>query len=578
MNNLALKIDEDIPLEILADEKFDLKQSIIVSREILDNLVDDDSYEYRLKLEFDEDIWILPYNGGTLSFDFNKLHHLLNKINNQNSLENILRVKCWIASILRSVSSNRAATLYKRLLDAIEKTNFFKVDKADDFAEYIRDAHFTDIYKLSFIQVTLNFLDFNLQYELYEIYDGTFYELSNSLNIKKNVRTLPAVKDVITFSEWLDHFYKTEMEKEETSSLLMRFYPVVIWWKLSSIIPLRPSEFCEIKRDSFGTDENPYLLKIPRKKNKKNVQVINEITISEELGNIINDYLEKTKKFGKTKTLISYRAINSTYTQTFKDQTTITKFDFDVFNYSNLISLVNSFHDEVLSKKFNLKIVPKKQNSETEADTLYDISKRILPGDPRHLAIMSLINQKYHPVEVARLAGHSTLNSYYHYSNHKSYWVDLEVQKLMYKFQQEKSAKTQGKIQFQQSIWSEITTRALLKPATSSYYEKKEIGYCTDALKRCFTECVFCKHWRISREEFEKNLEYIEEKISQKESEATGLLTDIFNLMQAFNVDEFSAINPDIKNILDAKLMMLDAKIQDISKLKLIEEVNLSNE
>ncbi|MCZ2259411.1 hypothetical protein [Sporosarcina sp. G11-34] len=578
MSNYALAF-EDISIESISDEQFDLMQSVYEAKSILKNLVSDDLYDSRLRLDFDKDVWVVPNNkGGTIIFNFNNLESLLAN-SPFNKTESIKRIKCWITSRLRSHSSEHARALYRRLLFAIEKTDFFLKDNSEDFAEFLRTTtDHSNHEKVAIIQVTLNYLDFNLLSDLFDAYDKNFYVISKSLKPEDNRRSLPPVKEVITFSMWLEHFYKDEFAKDKVSPLLIRFYPVIIWWKLTSIIPLRPSEFCKIKRNALRTVNEKYYLKLPRVKNKKNTQIITDILISKELGDIISNYIELTNEFGRTDTLISYRSINSTYSSQYQDNTKFTKFDFNVFNYSDLQYAIDLFHDEILANKYNVSVIPLPKDRPDQDKKTYEISKRISPGDTRHLAILSLINQKYHPIEVARLAGHSTLNSYFHYSNHKAYWVDLEVQKLMYKFHKEKSKSYESNVEKQQSLWSEISNRALLKPPTSEFREKKELGYCTDNLKRCFTDCVFCNHWRISTEEFNENQHLIQTKISQQKQEANGLLTDILNTMQAFNVDEFAAINPDIKNALDEKLMMLDDAIQKVAKMGLIEEANITND
>ncbi|MGM2835832.1 site-specific integrase, partial [Bacillus cereus group sp. Bce025] len=53
------------------------------------------------------------------------------------------------------------------------------------------------------------------------------------------------------------------------------------------------------------------------------------------------------------------------------------------------------------------------------------------PNDTRHIAFMSLMMQGYSPVEDARLEGHKTIQPQLHHSNHKEYWVDCDVFKLM---------------------------------------------------------------------------------------------------------------------------------------------------
>lgn len=573
LSNLAYSL-ENLSIELIAEEEFDLEKSISDAMHILRNLVADKDYDYRSVLEFEKNAWVVPNNGGTLKFNFEDLEVLIKQHIFSNSSYYIKQIKCWTCILLRSYSVEHAHRLHSYLKIIIEKTNFLNVNKAEEFTEFIRTTtKYSNNIKNILIQVTLNFLDYGLQNETYEIYNSEFYSISSQIKPISNRRNLPPAKEVITFSMWLEHFFYEEYKLDIISPALLRYYPIVIWWKLTSIIPIRPSEFCSINRNALISTENGFYLKLPRIKNKKNVQVIDEISISNELGSIIEEYINITNIYGKSKTLISYRSIFSTYNKRYQDATRFIKYDFDVFNYSDLLYQLNSFHDEILVNKFNVKVVPYKKVTNKESFDRYDISRRILPGDTRHLAIMSLINQKFHPVEVARLAGHTSLSSYFHYSNHQTYWVDLEIHKLMHKFHGEKND-----IVEEHSIWSQVSKRALLKEPTTNYNEKLLLGYCTDNLKRCFTDCIFCEHWRISFKEFEINRDLIEEMIAKHKTTATGLLTDIFNMMQAFDIDEFASINPDIKNSLDEKLMMLDDSIQKISKIKLIEEVNISND
>ncbi|MCM3323298.1 hypothetical protein [Cytobacillus kochii] len=587
MNNLALEL-EDVSIELLSDELFDLKQSTSDAKNYLFSIEYDESLKDRIKLEFEDDIWFLPndHNSGTLLFNFSNLRSTLESRKSSEVDNWILRIKCWVTTHLQRVSFVRTKALFKSLILAINKTNCFDSRQSEDFSEYIKtNVKISDRTKLALIQVTLNFLDYNLFGDLYDTYDKALNSIS--LNLSSSVRTLPPAKDMLFFDYWVEQFYKDEIKKDEVSPIFIRYYPIIIWWKLTSLLPLRPLEFCSIRRNALiPNKDGSFYLRLPRKKNKNNkkIQIIDKVWISNELGQLIQHYINITDSYGKSDTLISYRSIQSTYPEPYIKNTNATKINPNIITTGNFSGLLVNFHFEVLSKKYNLKIPlnkAKKSTKEVQPKGIFDISKQINPGDTRHLAIITLISQKYHPIEVARLAGHTTLSSYFHYANHKTYWVDLEVQKLMLKFQREKRIEVDGDYEKAQSLWDEITNRALYKAPTSpDYKDDKEIGYCTDPLKRCFTYCILCEHWRISKKEYDSDRvqSMIQETIENFTKEATDLLTNLFNIIQAFNVDEISSINPDIKNVLDQKLMNFDAVIQKIAIIKQTEEARTINE
>lgn len=84
-----------------------------------------------------------------------------------------------------------------------------------------------------------------------------------NLEYEKKSRKIPYSKDVIAFKYYLDRFFN-----EKHPVVLKNFYmSILLWWKITSVIPMRPSEFAfKLKRDCiFTTDEN-YYLKIDRVK------------------------------------------------------------------------------------------------------------------------------------------------------------------------------------------------------------------------------------------------------------------------------------------------------------------------
>src|SRR5699024_1589232 len=113
-------------------------------------------------------------------------------------------------------------------------------------------------------------------------------------------------QDILKFSLVIEDYFQPGMAEQE----YFKFYPVYLWWKLTTIIPLRISEFCSIDRSGLNHREGDYFIKLPRKKqNNRRVQVHDEIYIPNSLANNIVEYVNRTNQFGDSKTLISYKSI-----------------------------------------------------------------------------------------------------------------------------------------------------------------------------------------------------------------------------------------------------------------------------
>src|SRR5699024_6480048 len=93
----------------------------------------------------------------------------------------------------------------------------------------------------------------------------SFYYFYNDIPIKQNIiselliilnkikyttstREIPNLSDLMNFKDCIEIFYK-EMIDSKNEKMLIKYYPIIIWWKLTSVIPIRPNEFCLLKRD-----------------------------------------------------------------------------------------------------------------------------------------------------------------------------------------------------------------------------------------------------------------------------------------------------------------------------------------
>lgn len=165
-----------------------------------------------------------------------------------------------------------------------------------------------------------NFFDY-ADLEIAEDYLPTLVELKGKMSRQQsNIRKLPSSQYVLSFSYYLENHFETLMksfiDKENFNKELLMVYPILIWWRLTTIIPMRGTEFSLIERDCLIIDKEKnkekYYIQLPRtKQSSRRVQIMDKILIDEEMYQLIKRYIDLTNQYGKTETLISYRSIMS---------------------------------------------------------------------------------------------------------------------------------------------------------------------------------------------------------------------------------------------------------------------------
>src|SRR5699024_9632351 len=161
----------------------------------------------------------------------------------------------WIAGLVSKYHITTVADYYSKLLKFLTYTNGFEQGKVDEFVKWLTSTQtISNKDKQHTIFVVLNFLDY-ADIEAGEVYIKPLLNLKKKIVRKKSYRALPPSKDILIFSQCLDaYFQDIKSNSNETMEWINEkflYYPVIIWWKLTTIIPIRPSEFCSIKRDCF---------------------------------------------------------------------------------------------------------------------------------------------------------------------------------------------------------------------------------------------------------------------------------------------------------------------------------------
>lgn len=548
----------ELDIDVFSDEGFDIKQSVIEAKGIVQKLVEENRW---LRGEFEEDYWkvnkvlyVENYNGYDFSkFDYSHFNRKLPK-----EFKEI--VKCWIVNLIDQYKEIAVHCLI-HLNKGFEVTKGFKKTEIKALVDYIEYGELSHNYKREMINSLCNFFDY-ADLEIGDDYLPVLVELKNKIpQHQSNIRELPPSQYVLSFSYYLEKHFETLLEsfvdKENFDKELLMVYPLAIWWRLTTIIPMRASEFCLIERDCLSVDKDKYYLHLPRtKQNSKRVQIMDKVAIDEEMYKMIGHYIDLTNQYGKTDTLISYLSIMSVkdsvrgYIQKNTKQ----------FNRRNLETLIPRFY-RTIEQVYDFKV---------------EQEYHLRPNDTRHIAFMSLMMQGYSPVEVARLGGHKTIQTQLHYSNHKEYWVDCEVFKLMKKVKNTSlSTKSVG------ITPDEVKMKVYESEGT--YKQKMKIGFCKDQEQKCESKrCYFCSYWGISPEEYLEKKETIQKEILEMRNNVSEMTTALQNLNKQFLQDELSRRNPElltkIKTKANAvqgdiyKMALLGSKLEDMDGGRMLHD------
>lgn len=566
-------------LEMLADSCFLSTESIQGAEKILKT---DISY---YSGEFKDDQWILYKDnlntGLKRYFQFSELNHYSRLKHLPNEFKII--VKCWICELLKKYATTTVANYYYILLRILRLTNGLSPEDQhiDNLISFFTTTQtISNKIKKNWIHTLLHFFDYS-DIEIGEVYIKPLINLNRKIKGKNSVRILPPSKDILTFSHCLDMYYQetgfTDSNTKEKIHQKLLYYPVIIWWKLTTTVPLRPSEFCSIDRDCLSNDNNQYYITLPRHKYpKKHPNVIDKIQVDKTFFNLVSDYIKLTNEYGDTDTLISYNSILKTSPKIASRIREFKKINKNIFALSQLHLSIQDFHKKIITIKYGICIAEENQ---------------VRPNDSRHIAIFSLMMQGLSPVEIARLANHRTLSMQFSYAQHTEYWIDSEVFSLMQKFkfiQSPNPIKINNSDRFilknslilESHIPDSILLKAFEPPTTPGCKQLLQgIGFCSDEEQSCETEdCIFCSHWRVTPSELDEKSQVIKEKIAMSKKKTDELVNFIKNLHSIMLSDGSARINPLNISKLKSTSYQIKDSIREMSQLKILEGTNFEQE
>ncbi len=342
---------------------------------------------------YDDDLWICFEDRDSptkrLSFSFMEGQPEIEKI-----VKNYLLVKLYVQKC-------SLITVKKRLIHIrhfMEDTGFMDPDHVKDYQIII--GTWNENKKREAISVK-EFLQFsNLDHA------GPYYDVVK--NIKKaenNYRELPNFQGVLIF----DYIVNDYWEKVKDSEDRYRLFPVILWWKLTTVIPTRPIEFFNLKRDCIYERNGRYFFKIERLKTELGKKlavsdIVTDFEINTELYSLIRDYVEYCNGIDSCIYLISPPTCDVIY----RNMVFNTR---QKFTHEKMNKYYHAFQKEVVEGQYHYKVVRSHDTKEGELPYIYY-------GDTRHLAIMNMMLQGINPIYIAQLAGHHTLDAQVGYYSH----------------------------------------------------------------------------------------------------------------------------------------------------------------
>lgn len=482
--------------------------------------------DYLLDCSFEDDIWYVKddLSGLDLHFKFDLISYP--EINKHLKLYILLRLSTGKAP---KTIYDELASLRKTILasNGFKEINSLKVF----FSEYIKRYKYLGHHCIS---TTARFIDFYRIKNYQEILDLCLSMPKHS----KNSRELPNFQDVLELDAVINHYF-INYNPDETIS----YMPILIWWILTNVLPMRPSEFLKLEKNCLIYDSSkydPFYIKVPRIKNKSSTigftMDYDTVALDKTTYNLILETRNKIDKFFP----------NSDYffpSEMFNISSKVKRIKKNrIMNLRDFNDLKDRFYKKVVEEKY------KKCNLE-----------HVKAADTRHFAIINMCLQGFSMHSVATLAGHNELKTTQGYFSHAKHFAQSYVFKLA-------QIKLESEISYKMDTaivgWKKYLvhkSHVSSKEISAKNIGRVQYGFCTELKEKfpneCIEFCEFCPKYIFSPSinEREEALYWLSKQSNELEvriNESVELLESLFKLPQRYGYD----LNTNQRNLAARKL------------------------
>lgn len=460
---------------------------------------------------FDDIHWSLPYKINdaniVISFDI----EIYKKLN--------FALKLY--SVLRLISGKSPMTVYNEIVVLkrviFDSTGFTDIRK---FEALLQDQINFKYQGYRFAQDTKRFLSF------YSINNSEDYiEICDKVPIYKGGnRQLPNFDDVLTFDDIVNDYFR-KYPYDQT----IEFLPIMIWWTLSNILPLRPTEFLLLEKHCLETalkqGDISYFIKVPRIKNESDspdyILRYDSIEIDQSTYELL---VNSRSQIESLTTSDSPYLFPVEYLMHFRRSPRKKK-----------NSRINRRDFDYLKKDFYEKIVEGTYGE-------YGL-ERIKSGDTRHFSIINMCLQGFNMLSIARMAGHDEIDSQYSYYSHAEHFTQSNVYRLAQKkLEQQISNNTaDGLVGWKRYIYDKGRIGITSELNFEDIVGRVEYGICTEQNdifpENCIEDCRFCNRYVFNPtiDEYEEGINWLTDCSKVLEKKITESIEHMRDLSESMS-------------------------------------------
>lgn len=360
-------------------------------------------------------------------------------------------------------------TVYNYLMvvkSGFKKTEFYNMEKIKSFRREQKRDNKNLSYKRTAIY-TIEFLEF---FDIMNI-DDRYYDLLESwleIEENRNSRNLPTFTSYFKFQDKIAEFMedliigtcevepqystndieaiKSKYLTDDINLLKIKYYPIILWWHITSWMPMRTTEFTITPYDCISYKDGKYMLTVMKSIEKgrdgedeasHNIEdsfTPKIVEVNKDIFNLINRYRSIVDKYddienfygdgigsaGRRKYLLSPRGQMSCIPEYVRPAIIKKTGIIDYLSAHKLNNLLKSFYKDVLEGAFKMVVYAKGTKKFIGVNEI----DRMQCMDTRHFSIMNLLMQDVSPIIVKELAAHRTIETTYSYCNHIESYIE----------------------------------------------------------------------------------------------------------------------------------------------------------
>lgn len=508
-----------------------------------------------LEGDFNDVKWILndEYELSVLNFNFDEVAYTKeSKERNMYTFEQFVdSVKSYVLLTITQRTGSTTKMCIYNLRKYIHETKYFNEKESKNL-----NINEFDITTLRYIEGYLKFVQFDgVEYYLDLIEEQAQYILTVLKNNNNdNRRKLADFQSIFLFNKIIEDFWENHNSEKE------QYYPLYIWWKIASILPLRLKEFCITPYDCTEVNGDKYFLKLRRSKIKGRSGVtksmehkidldytLKKYIITEEIVNLINEYKEITKKHREDyNLLLCYSTFKSYSTCSYKNKNFLNY----TFRRENLHSLLEKFFVNVVQDIYGYELLSYEEFKNRRISSIDNENNSIelefkplgvneitlfRPGDIRHYAMINMVLNDINPILVKELVDHEDINTTFHYFGNISELVKC-MSYIKYKDICDNKPRVidGGRLSVSSArIFNQLEATISVEVdngyCTSKYFAKGELNHCITVDCECENCDFFIKEKPLSKQQIKQKLDILESNIQQEANLIQALLNSYNN-------------------------------------------------